>query len=486
MPSAITYSHPSLSLGNVVDTQLLDLINKISRCQADMDVAREKLHSLIQMKRSMLMTINELQDMNVDVSELRQKQADVDGKINQAAGDYLSVRMAKEDEIQTLVSEINNLKIRNDLESILDFSASPLQTIPLSTESLNMDSQYFSYGSSLQDDTIANIEKFIRTSTGNNPGLSDRTAKDVTSQISGQVQNHNISGTLIIVAGCTHQHVRLYEPVNMDPDKAVSVWNTVYENDKIVIPESKADIPKLDRAEQTASLSIITGASYGSSFVGMVHILKSDANRSDDFENIKENIEKKMQIGGWLENTAGGFGINETAMNEVKALLSSQSVSSHISIIATGAIPSFKSGELNQSVNKLATVDEDTVKSIVSISKAEKPTTSSDATEAQQRALLLNVQNARINAIMKNMQAIDQSKNRVLDVNSLMDAFENYIASIRDGKTATGIPNNFYIKKITKADIVSGLVRKYFPDSGREKGVKNGKPDSEKPKNRNG
>jgi hypothetical protein len=467
MPLSITYNHPSLSLGNVVDIRLLNFMTKINRCQVDIDTARDKLNSLIQMKRSITMTINELQDIIMNMDNTKEKQTEIDKKIDQAATDYLSVRMAKEEEIQKFIEQINQLEIPNDLDSIIDFSKKELTILPLSSESLNMDSQYFSFGSSLQDDTLANVEKFIRSSAGGSQSLSDKTAKEVTSHITNQIQNHNISGTLIIVANCTHQKVRMFEPVVIDPDKAVAVWNTVFKEDKIVISKSRMEIPDLKEKgeDKTTSLSLITGASYGSSFIGMVHILKSDSNQSDDFENIKKNIEKKMKIGGWLANVSGGFGINEVVMNEVKAILSSQSITSHISIITLGAIPSFKSKESSTNAQNFALIEENTMKKIRGLSPGEKHTTTSDSSEAQQKALLLNIQDARISMLMKNMQMIDQSNNKMLDINSLMTAFDNYIESITKENNTAGVPNNFYIKKITKADICDMWMKKYFPEN---------------------
>lgn len=54
------------------------------------------------------------------------------------------------------------------------------------------------------------------------------------------------------------------------------------------------------QADGVDSLSIITGASYGSSFVGMVHILKSDSMQTDDYEKLKTGFDEKLKLGGWL------------------------------------------------------------------------------------------------------------------------------------------------------------------------------------------
>jgi hypothetical protein len=462
MPSAIAYNHPSLVLGNIVDTKLLDFMSQMSRRQSDIDAAHDTLNSLVQMKRSIAMTVNELKEMNIDMSETEKRQTDIDNKIKKLAANYMSIRMDGEEKIQQIIADINKMEIKNDLESIVDFSSSVLKTYPLSSESLNMDSQFFSFDGDVQNDMMANIEKFVRTSTGNNRAISDKTASEVSSQITSQIQNHNISGTLIIVASCTHRNVQMFQPLIIDPDKAVLVWNNIFNGDKIILPRTMDKLPELQNDKLDNSLSVIVGATYGSSFVGMVHILKSETNRIDDFEKIKANLENKLRIGGWMENNAGGFGINESVLNDVKAILSSRDITCHISIITAGAIPSIKSKELSLSMSKLINYDEKTITNVVNIGKAETPTTDSDAKEAQEKAMELKMQNERLNAIIKNMSSIDRDKNKAMDINTLMDAFENYITSISAKNEIVGSPVSFHVKRITKADIYTLWSKKYF------------------------
>jgi ACT domain-containing protein len=77
MPSSIPYHHPSLVLGKIVDTKVLDNLKEINKCQQNIDAAQERLNSLIMMKRSITMTINELKDMNVEMPDVEKKQTDI-------------------------------------------------------------------------------------------------------------------------------------------------------------------------------------------------------------------------------------------------------------------------------------------------------------------------------------------------------------------------------------------------------------------------
>jgi hypothetical protein len=357
-----------------------------------------------------------------------------------------------------------------------------LNQLPLAAESLNMDSQYFSFGSNMEDDTLANIEKFIRSSTSHIPGGAEKTAREVSSQITAQIQNHSISGTLIIVASCTHKYVQLFDPLVIDPGKAVQAWNTVHDDNRIdtaLLRQAPGDTDKDTDKDASEAISVISGASYGSSFVGMVHILNSDTKKTGDFEKLKSGFEEKLRIGGWLSHIQGNFGVNEAALSDVKAFLSNQSVNCHISIVTMGVVPSFKSKELSLSVKSLAAVDDKTAGTILHPVQASVPSTAQRADESRQNAMLLNMQHARMAQVMKSLHKIDHEKNRVLDINSLMEAFENYISLVGNKGNVAGVPVNYFIKKLTKADIINLWTQKYHAGNtesdGEAKPKKSGK-----------
>ena len=70
MPISIPYNHPSLVLGGIADTKVMEKITQMRRVQSQTDAAQEKLTSLMQMKRSMTMTLNELKGMGINVEAM--------------------------------------------------------------------------------------------------------------------------------------------------------------------------------------------------------------------------------------------------------------------------------------------------------------------------------------------------------------------------------------------------------------------------------
>lgn len=472
MPSSIPYDHPSLVIGNVVDPAVLSILKNISKCQSKIDAAQDKLNAFILMKRSIAMTINELTDLNIDMSDLKNKQPEIDRSITQSASDYLSARIENETQILTLRTQLSDLETTENLESPIDFSLSQFKSLPLASESLKMDSQYFSFASSQQDDTIASIEKYVRDSTSNMGSKSNEIAGTVSSQVSQQIQNHNISGTLIITASCTHSYVKLFEPLVLDPDKAISIWNSMFASSKIDPEEIKkmAVSGSKMQQEQSPGFSLLTGAGYGSSFIGMVHLLNADTNSIAPLSKIQGLLNEKLKIGGWLENATGGFGVDDSVLNEVKALLSTQSISAHVSVVVMGCIPSIASNQLKSEVSKLAALDPDLISSIT-MDETEVDTPDSDAEKAKTGARILNIQNSRMQSLMQGLGAIDQRSNSTLDINSMMSTFENYIAAIKSKDETVGVPVSFSIRNLSKSEIEQLWQTKYYPQKEKNSSV---------------
>ena len=62
--------------------------------------------------------------------------------------------------------------------------------------------------------------------------------------------------------------------------------------------------------------------------------------------------------------------------------------------------------------------------------------------------------------IMSGLGKIDYEANKSFDVNSLIDAFENFV---KDNNPNKGIPIGFYLKQVSKEDIEELWINKYYP-----------------------
>lgn len=234
MSNPIPFNHPSLVLGNIIDTKVLDVIKQMQSCQQSSDIAQEKMNSLITMKRSLAMTMNELMDMDVDISDVQNNLKNIDGAIAKAANEYITKKLSNESNFQQLKEQLANIQIEDTIESPIDFSKSKITTKPLSVESLKLDAQYFSFDINTQTDTLAKIESFIKESTQELGTKSTEIAQKATTQAQQQHKQHNIAGTLIITASCTHKNVAMIEPCILDPDKSIIAWNQLQDRKSVV------------------------------------------------------------------------------------------------------------------------------------------------------------------------------------------------------------------------------------------------------------
>lgn len=471
MPTTIPYD-PSLALGNIVHPEALKVLTKLAKAQAPIDAAQDSMNSMIAMKRSLEMTIQELMNMSIDPSELQKESLEVSKQVSKAATEYAKVRIKQEQEIQPLKAQVQAVNV--EVESPIDYVRTQIKKMPLSADSLKMDAQYFSFDKNKQsaDNTIATIKSFVSESTSFlGDELSTQASTAAAQQVSKQVETHNIAGTLVITASCTHKDAVLLAPFVLDVDKAIRVWNTVFTEagDKIKVNDV-ATLTKIAQEEGTTSekfLPLLSGATYGSSFVGMVHVLRTESTESSQsMTSLAANLQEQFEVGGWFANESGGFGVDTSFSNDIKNLLSTQNISSHVSIIATGSIPSIKSNQVQIGVKTFADFDPakmmTNLAALANATSNDKNSVAASATAARTGAQMLAIQGSQVANVMLGLDKIDDGANKMLDINSMMTAFEDYVDKAIAGDI--GVPINYYIKNISRAQLAEMWVAKYFPN----------------------
>lgn len=468
MSASTPYDLSSLVLGNIVDTGVVDLLKQIDSLKMQTDAAQDKMNSLITMKRSLAMTLNELIDMGIDISAVKEKIEQLDTSISQSANDYLTTKLENEDEVNKLRTSLYS-KTNNNAINVVDFTESRIISKPLASESIKIDVQYFTFGSNKQQDTLANIEKYIKDATSELGQKSTEVTSAVSGQINRQLQTHSLSGTLIITASCTHRNVSLIEPLIINTENIVDAWNTTFSSSGNKISVDKPETYEAtDSDSENDVLTIISGATYGSAFVGMVHMLNSDTAVTNVSDTELNNMKAKMQLGGWLQNMEGGFGVDSNTMNEVKSMLSTQTVSSHVSIVAMGTTPSIAAGDVKLGLKSIMQNEADSSLALLTTLKqsdtADTETIATEASQAKTANRLLQLQQSKTSSVLKGLSEVDHGTNKVMGINSLMAAFDNYIATVNTRDSSLGVPTSYYFKKITRSKIAKLLQDKYQTD----------------------
>lgn len=468
MLSTIPYD-PSITLGNIVDPAKIDLLEKISEQEIPISNAEDKMNSLIEFRRSIDNTIQELKSMNIDTDNLVAKSEDIGKEIVKAAEEYADVKLANKTEIQKLRE---NGYVSGSYESPIDYNRTEIKQMPLSVDSMNMNVQYFSRDRNSQGSRTNSeeIQSFISTEfkfLGRE--FAAQASKAAASQTNSQYSNHDIAGSLVIAVSCTHKNAALLAPCVIDVDKAINVWNAMYSDDAIN-PDSAGEMIKIAQNANTDKervMNIVSGATYGSCFVGMVHILNStNTITSEKIASIADSIQTQCKMQTWLSNLSGGFGISSKFAGDIKKLMSIQDITSHCTITTRGAIPSIKSNQVKLAVKEFANFDGkssmENVAALQNATASAKDSVDESAEKARIGEQMLSLQNARVQGVLEGLSEIDDGANKILDINSLMNAFEDYIDKALSGNI--GMPVNYYLKPLPKSYIAKLWVNKYFPN----------------------
>lgn len=473
MPSTIPYD-PSLALGAIVDPAAFSTLTDISELDAAIDAAQDTLNSFISMKRSIDMTIHELIDMEVDPRAIKQKSEEIKKEISKAAADYAAIRIENEAKIRPLKAKVHG--VHQGLESPVDYVQSKIIRPEISADSLKMESQYFSFEQNEQGaaNSMSDAKDFIGGAAAH---LGADAATDMAtagvSQIAKQRSAHQIAGTLVITAACTHKQAAILAPLVIDVDRAVKTWNRAFPADRLKTADAASMVSDAAAEESDAkqALNLLSGATYGSSFVGMVHVLRADstdvgqgAGTAQSLTAVAEGMQEKFEVAAWLEGESGGFGVDAGFANDIKRLLGKQDFTSHVSVMTMGVVASIKSNELQFGVDKFSDFDPNQMASnLANLASTDGVTSvTSTANTARAGKSMASLNSAQVESVMLGLDKIDEQKNKAIDLNSLVTAFDAYLEEVRKGKS--GLPINYYVKPLTKAEIAEMWLGKYHPD----------------------
>ena len=470
MPSTIPYD-PSLVIGNLVDPKALEQITKISEAQAPADQKETELNNLITLKRSIDMTIQELMDMSIDPKDLIKESQKVGESISKAAVEYATTKVKSEQQISKMRA---TPLVQSEIESPIDYNKTQIKFMPLAADSLKMNAQYFSFDENMQssDTQASSVKAFVSESTSwLGDTYSSQASAAAQTQMNSQYSRHSISGTLVLTISCTHKNALLLAPFIMDVDKAIRVWNQVYSGDMIKTndPANMAKMAMSDSTEKDKKehLSLISGATFGSCFVAMVHVLNTTTTQSTEtMVSLAASLQEQFNVGGMLANASGGFGVDSTFSNDAKNLLSSQNIQSHCTLTTVGAIPSIKANDVQMAVQQFAKFDgAEAMQQLAALQNAtasDKDTVDSSANAARTGQQMLTMQNTKIQGVLEGLAPIQEQANKILDINSMMTAMEDYVNKAM-ADNFQGVPINYYIKPITKGQLAQMWIGKYFP-----------------------
>lgn len=476
MPTSTIPYDPSLVLGMIVNPNKIKVLESIAQAQLPVDNARDHVNALLRQKLSMDMTSRELISLGAtpdQLTEFSKTVEDLMKNIIDAAGDLAKAVIATEAAIVAVKADAGQAQISSQLQSPVDFTSSQLTALPISSDSMNMDVQYFRYENNQQEAASAaeSISTFVGVKVSSFLGSSfgAQAAASANQSVTTAQQNHGTFGTLVICANCTSRQAQVFSPLILDVEAAIDSYSQ--QNGEKVPVEDPNSMKKLaltgDSGDDSSkALPVLIGATYGSSFVGFVHFEQvEDTSSSQSASSTAFQAQGQAEDDLFLENVQGSWGMDAQSANTLKNLLSTSNIQSHCSLITMGLIPSIKSNQVLASVKMLQSDPKSDMESLAALQDAtDSGTTSvaSSAAAARKGEGLAQMKSDYIKAAVDAVGNIDEQANQVIDLNSLQVALDDYVAKASDGKT--GVPINFYLKYVTKRDIAMAWMEKYYPD----------------------
>lgn len=168
MPTSIPFD-PSLVLGQIIDTEKVTALQEIEKAEKDVETAEMNLNSLIQAKLTLDTTVFQVKSLGVEVSkEVIDSMDELNTGINEAASKLVEEKLkayGPGGSVSQAQERADGI-INSSEESPIDFDRSQIKRLPLSSDSIVFDSQYFSFDKNDQssENSVSSIKAFISSS----------------------------------------------------------------------------------------------------------------------------------------------------------------------------------------------------------------------------------------------------------------------------------------------------------------------------------
>ncbi len=475
MPVSAKYYASKHVLGNVVNKSFLEETSLIGVAQAKIDGARGQLNSLISLRRSLNQTITEVGATGVPVEKLEAEVEKLSKEIEEAATSYVEIRLEEERNIQKSHAKIAAEPLWDELESPIDFNRSQVITRPIGIDAMKLDAQYFNFNESDKEGSLNKVKNFVR---GFAEDLGKEAAQDLSEKagvsVERQMDQFEVVGTLVIAASCTHANAHVLYPIKLDVEESLMLWNRIFKDDRIIT--SNPDALRLEvetfAKREPNYLNLISGVTYGSSFVGMMHLLRHQGNSAsgegEDSEEAKdetksdaelaESLRDYLKLGSWLQDISGGIGIDPTILADVRNQLSMSKVRAHVTVDTLGVLPSIKSNLVGSNLSQITKLKgvEKVVAGLEQQSDGDHSTLSSRAESARLGGRAMAVEGSRIGNLVGSLRQADEAADQVMNLGTLLSAFDDYANKIK--RETSGLPISYFFRRINRHEIIQAFL----------------------------
>jgi len=483
--SSIPYD-PTLNLGQIVGMQKIKDLMEIAKAQQPLEDCLDRMNNLLLTSYKMKMILGEMSSMGVSKPQLEEFIAEIDAvkeEVSASCMEYGRTALSVFKQVQKLKDAQGQKKISFSIESPIDYSLSKIVQFPLAFDALHFDVEYIRNEEN-EESSYSHAATVAKSTQKSSKILvyshNKKTSESVTNTVNNQTTNHSIEGSIVITANANHRNADLIAPLVMDPLKAVSAWNYTFPDDILQVDatslfklalddKKKKEKPKKDKKgnEIKNNLSIITGCSKASSFVGMVHLLKNE--RTDSTQtasSFASAVTNSVECDLWLVSAGGGYGTSKSFGSTAGHLLSNSNIENHATLDCVGIIPNISENDITATVMSMNPSPQEAMKQLAAISEASdsgvnKSMEDSGGKEAKTGDQFMSLKSDYMENTVSSLSAKESTNNKIIDCNSMMTAFTDFCNKAMEGK-GCGVPEVFYMKHLTKVDIAKLYIRKFY------------------------
>mmetsp|Transcript_25330 Transcript_25330/g.38410 ORF Transcript_25330/g.38410 Transcript_25330/m.38410 type:complete len:508 (-) Transcript_25330:271-1794(-) len=482
---------PSMVLGQIVSLEKLENLKELAKILAPESFARDKLNALLLANYNLKALLMELTNLEVDEATLKSVEAkmkELKKKTGDAAIDLAAKSIKCQEDAAAFREKSGSSMIESAPESPYDMATLQVEGKPVAMDSINFDVQFFR----IEEDSTGHstkVAKFVSQSlegNGNSGTGSDPSAKDVSGKAekatSEQTKNHKLEGTLVIVCTCTHKMANFVKG-SMDAARAVEAWNQLFPDSHF--RTDPISLLKYANSKDEKAFNVLTGATYGSSFVGLAHFLEEvgDPNKTKggdggdgDGGGVGETMAKVLQEEAtkelMLQEVSGKFGVSDEFTSTTRNMVNRSTISAHCSLICMGAVPDISPSTVQTfAMSQAGSSTTEVMTKLNAINQGGKDPggAGQEGAGAQLGQQFIEMEKAQMQASIDAMKGSDTPATiKVLDLDSLLTCFTNYlnIVSGKDGASTTGggAPINFYTRRIDKKAVAKAYITQFYPN----------------------
>ena len=435
-----------------------------------------------------------------------QRMAEVQGRVQKARGIIWERKVdAYMDLLTMLESSVTELKkgsqldstgevtsfttFASTIESPVDWGMTQVVYTDRAFDSLTVDAHYVNAmntaqsgnGSSYGSRIASAVTQQNKNATGYDTSMAASAAQTAAARAQSTLEDQNVEGTLVLTAFATHRQVKTLQPLVVNTDKLWNAWNYYYPGDKIPNPvmelqdfaQALNDLVVKERASNLTNqttINLVTEMFLGSTFVGMVHILRQNSSGATSSQagngsayNFSTAAGQNMNQMSDAQQQAGRTGSVQAVTSMAKKAAQQASKAGFnvaFDVVCVGFVPQITANQVQLGVQQFKDFNPAGFKVTNMLDSA-------DSTPEQSAAYVQTVQQSNMQAVISAtvdaLVEVDQTQT-VLNEQSFMNAFTDYVKRAQDSTPTAqiGAPVGLNVKRYSKMDVMSQLARKYL------------------------